>query len=152
MSDAYQLFRKGVDALAAGRADEAIVPLERAKRLEPASMSIQEALGKTYLRLRFYDRAVEAFNTILEREPQDDYAHFCLGRCYDKLGNQPMAARHYKLASSLKPTRAIYRDTLRVFLAREYPDEQPPPTDSALQDVEWEDPDEWLQSYTGGAD
>ena len=33
MSDAYSLYRQGLDALAAGHADEAIAPLERAKKL-----------------------------------------------------------------------------------------------------------------------
>jgi Flp pilus assembly protein TadD len=122
MSEAYQLFQKGLAALASGHADEAIVPLERARRMEPDSMSIHEALGKTYLRLGFFDRAVEAFTTILEREPIDAYAHFCLARSYDRLGQVRSARKHYRLATFFAPERTIYRDTLRVFLQRAFPD------------------------------
>jgi tetratricopeptide (TPR) repeat protein len=118
MSEAYQYYQKGLAALAAGHADEAIVPLERAKKLEPESSSIREALGKTYFKLHFYDRAITEFTTILQVEPLDDYAHFCIGRCYDKVGNIPMAQRHYKLALSLKPSRDVYRNTLDRFLER----------------------------------
>ena len=122
MSEAYQLYQRGLAALAAGRADEAIVPLERAKRLEPESMSIHEALGKTYLLVGFLDRAIEEFATILSKEPLDAYAHFCIARAYDKQERKALARRHYKLATSYQPDRAIYRDTLRAFLARAYPE------------------------------
>lgn len=122
MSDAYHFYKKGLAALASGHADEAIVPLERAKKLEPDSMSIHEALGKTYLRLGFYDRAIAEFSTILDKEPIDAYAHFCIAKAYDKLTRDKLARRHYRLASFFDPERAIYRDTLRVFMHRAFPD------------------------------
>jgi tetratricopeptide (TPR) repeat protein len=123
MSDAYELFQKGLAALQSGHADEAIVPLERASRIEPDSMSIREALGKTYLQLGFYDRAIDLFGLILSREPLDAYAHYCLGRAYDRTGRDILARRHYRLAAVYEPNRAVYRDTLRAFMARTYPDD-----------------------------
>lgn len=122
MSQAYQLFQQGLSALALGRADEAIVPLERAKRLEPDSMSVVEALGKTYLRIGFYDRAVEEFRTIVQREPLDAYAHFCLARAYDRLGTVGEARHHYRLATTFAPHREIYRNTMQLFLLRNFPE------------------------------
>lgn len=121
MSDAYRLYRQGLDALAAGNADEAIAPLERAKRLEPESNSVHEALGTTYLKLGFYDRAVEEFEVILARDPVDAYAHYCLGRAQDRLGDVTRARHHYQLATRFDPGRRIYRDTLNAFLARALP-------------------------------
>ena len=118
MSDAYRLYRQGLDALAAGHADEAIAPLERAKGLEPESNSIHEALGKTYLKLGFYDRAVDEFQVIVDRDPVDAYAHYCLGRAHDRLGEVAPARHHYRLATWFDPDRRIYRDTLNSFLAR----------------------------------
>lgn len=118
MSEAYKCFQQGLAALASGHADEAIVPLERARRLQPDSMSITEALGKAYLSLRFYDRAASAFAEIVDREPLDDYAHYCLARAHDRLGNVQMASRHYQLARSLKPSRPLYGDMLRAFQRR----------------------------------
>lgn len=118
MSDAYRLYRQGLDALAAGHADEAIAPLERAKRLEPDSSSIHEALGKTYLELGFHERAATEFQHIVDRDPVDAYAHYCLGRAHDRLGHVGAARHHYRLASWFDPARRIYRDTLNAFLAR----------------------------------
>lgn len=119
MSEAYQLLQKGLAALAAGHSDEAIVPLERAKRLHPENSSICEALGQAYFRLRFYDRSVKEFESIIEREPLDDYAHFCLGKCYERLGVFHLSSRHYKLARSLNPGRRIYADTLDRFIDKQ---------------------------------
>jgi tetratricopeptide (TPR) repeat protein len=118
MSEAYDLFQKGLAALASGLTEEAIVPLERAKKLEPNSGSINEALGKTYFRLRFYDRALAAFQEILDKDPLEHYAHFCMGRCYERLGQPIDAQRHYKLASTLGPDIEVYRTTLARFLDR----------------------------------
>ncbi len=118
MSDAYQLYRQGLDAMAAGHADEAIAPLERARKLEPGSNSILEALGKVYLSQGFFDRAIEQFETIVERDPVDAYAHYCLGRAYDRSGHVADARHHYRLATWFDPERRIYRDTLNAFLAR----------------------------------
>jgi Flp pilus assembly protein TadD len=118
MSDAYQLYRQGLDALAAGNADEAIAPLERAKRLEPESNSVHEALGKTYLKLGFFDRAIDEFQVIVDRDPVDAYAHYCLGRAHDRLGDVVEARHHYSLATRFDPDRRIYRNTLNAFLAR----------------------------------
>lgn len=122
MSDAYQLFQQGLAALAAGHADEAIAPLERARKLEPASMSIQEALGKTYLRVGFFDRAAQAFSTILDKEPLDAYAHYCLARAMDRMGDVAGAHHHYRLATVFAPGRRIYSDTLAAFLRRTGPE------------------------------
>jgi Flp pilus assembly protein TadD len=118
MSDAYRLYRQGVEALAAGHADEAIAPLERAKGLEPESNSIHEALGKTYLMLGFFDRAIDEFQVIVDRDPVDAYAHYCLGRAHDRLGHVEEARHHYRLATWFDPERRIYRDTLNAFLNR----------------------------------
>lgn len=118
MSDAYRLYQQGLEALAAHRADEAITPLERAKRMEPESNSIREALGKTYLQLGFYDRAIDEFQVIVDRDPVDAYAHFCLGRAFDRVGDARKARHHYSLATRFDPDRRIYRDTLNAFVAR----------------------------------
>ncbi len=118
MSDAYALYRQGLDALAAGRADEAITPLERAKSLEPESNSVHEALGKTYLTLGFFERAAAEFQVIVDRDPVDAYAHYCLGRAHDRLGHVEKARGHYRLATQLDPARRIYRNTLDAFNGR----------------------------------
>ena len=43
---------------------------------------------------------------VLEISPVNDYAHYALGRCLDKLGRDAEAQGHYKLARSLRPGHA----------------------------------------------
>ena len=50
---------------------------------------------------------------MLDLAPVDDYAHYALGRCLEKLGRQAEANGHYKLASSLRPGQAAYESRIR---------------------------------------
>ena len=52
MTDTYELFQQGKSLLEKGRAAQATVALEKAKRREPEKASIREALGIAYLRIR----------------------------------------------------------------------------------------------------
>src|SRR2546430_17599826 len=91
-----------------GMAAQATVSLEKAKRLEPGKASIREALGIAYFRIHRYEEAEAEFRAVLELSPADDYAHYALGRCLEKLGRTPEANGHYKLASSLRPSSEHY--------------------------------------------
>ncbi len=109
MSDAYDLFREGQKRLRGGMAAQATVPLERAKRLEPAKASIREALGIAYFRLGRWQDAEAEFRTIVEDlSPTDDYAHYALGRALERQGRIAEANGHYKLASSMDPASEQY--------------------------------------------
>jgi Flp pilus assembly protein TadD len=109
MSDAYVLFREGQSRLRKGMTAQATVPLEKAKRLEPAKASIREALGIAYFRLHRWEDAEREFRAIVEElSPTDDYAHYALGRALEKLGRAAEANGHYKLASSMRPGEDRY--------------------------------------------
>jgi Flp pilus assembly protein TadD len=109
MSDAYDLVREGQKRLRGGMAAQATVPLERAKRLEPAKASIREALGIAYFRLGRWQDAEAEFRTIVEDlSPTDDYAHYALGRALERQGRIAEANGHYKLASSMDPASEQY--------------------------------------------
>ena len=49
------------------------------------------------------------FEAVVERNPANDYAHFCLGRSFEKLGDRPAASRHLSLAAGMRPDREDYR-------------------------------------------
>src|SRR5437763_11205952 len=109
MSEAYTLFREGQQRLRKGMTAQATVPLERAKRLEPAKASIREALGIAYFRLHRWQDAEREFRTIVEElSPADDYAHYALARALERQGKAAEANGHYKLASSMKPESKQY--------------------------------------------
>jgi Flp pilus assembly protein TadD len=108
MSETYDLFQQGQAHLRKGRAAQATVPLEKAKRREPRKASIREALGIAYLRIQRYEEAEEEFRVMLELSPADHYAHYALGRALEKQGRDAEANGHYKLASSLRPQNEHY--------------------------------------------
>ena len=107
--DAYTLFQRGISLLEESHWAQAAVSLEKAKRLEPDKTSIREALGRAYFRSGRYRRAAGEFSAIVERNPANDYAHFCLGRSFEKLGDKPAASRHLSLAAGMRPDREDYR-------------------------------------------
>jgi Flp pilus assembly protein TadD len=113
MSDTYELFQQGRTHLRKGRAAQATVALEKAKRREPDKASIREALGIAYFRIQRYDEAEREFRAMLELSPADDYAHYALGRCLEKRGREHEANGHYKLASSLRPDSEQYSSRIR---------------------------------------
>jgi tetratricopeptide (TPR) repeat protein len=115
--DAYALFQRGMGLLAENHPAQAAVSLEKAKRLEPDKTSIREALGRAYFHSGRYRRAASEFRAVVERSPANDYAHFCLGRSFEKLGDRRAAQRHLALAAGMRPDRKdyrLYRDRLRT--------------------------------------
>jgi Flp pilus assembly protein TadD len=107
--DAYALFQRGLSLLAESHFAPAAVSLEKAKRLEPDKSSIREALGRAYFRSGRYRPAATEFSAVVERNPTNDYAHFCLGRSFEKLGDRRAARRHMSLACGMRPDRTDYR-------------------------------------------
>src|SRR5215203_858527 len=112
MSETYDLYQQGQAHLRKGRAAQATVALEKAKRREPQKASIREALGIAYLRIQRYEEAEEEFRAMLELSPADHYAHYALGRALEKQGKDAEANGHYKLASSLRPDSEHYAERI----------------------------------------
>ena len=107
--DAYALFQRGLALLEESHFAQAAVSLEKAKRLEPDKTSIREALGRAYFRSGRYRNAAREFAAVVDRYPANDYAHFCLGRSFEKLGDRRAARRHLSLACGMRPDRSDYR-------------------------------------------
>jgi Tfp pilus assembly protein PilF len=91
---------------------QATVSLEKAKRREPDKASIREALGVAYLRMHRYHEAAAEFEHILAAAPANDYAHYCLARCLDRLGDRRIARGHYKMALWLRPDVTYYQEAV----------------------------------------
>ena len=113
MSDTYELFQQGRKHLRSGMPAQATVPLEKAKKREPDKASIREALGIAYFRIQRWDAAEAEFRACLEIAPNNDYAHYALGRCLEKQGRAQEANGHYKLANSLRPGQKTYESRIR---------------------------------------
>jgi Flp pilus assembly protein TadD len=105
MSDTYELFQRGRKHLRSGMPAQATVSLEQAKRREPRSRSIREALGIAYFRLGRWEEAEAEFQALVDLSPDDEFAHRALGRALAKQGKSDEAAPHFKLARSLTPRK-----------------------------------------------
>jgi tetratricopeptide (TPR) repeat protein len=109
MESVYDLYRRGCELLDHGDYQAAIVPLSRARDLEPGKASIRETLGRALFHARHYESAAEEFNAVASNAPTNDYALFCLGRSMQLLGRHREACKPLALACSLRPERADYR-------------------------------------------
>ncbi|HEX3512102.1 MAG TPA: tetratricopeptide repeat protein [Solirubrobacteraceae bacterium] len=121
MESVYDLYRRGCELLDHGDHQAAIVPLSKARDLEPEMASIREALGRALFHAQRYESAAAEFGALAERKPTDDYALFCLGRSMQLLGRHREACQPLALACSLRPERAdyrLYRDRARRDAAR----------------------------------
>jgi len=112
VSDTYDLFQEGRRHLREGRAREATAPLEQARSREPHSRSIREALGIAYFRTRRWQDAEAEFRALAELSPDDEFAHYALGRALTNQGRAKDALPHLKLARSLRPRPAQDREGL----------------------------------------
>lgn len=67
---------------------------------------------------RAFERAVEAYEKWLKENPDDDVAHFYLGRTYSKLLRDEEAEREFKQAVRLKPDDTEYQTELGAVLIK----------------------------------
>jgi tetratricopeptide (TPR) repeat protein len=107
--DLYELFQNGTKLLEARNFHAATIPLTRARDLDPGKTSIREALGRALFGSQRYGEAAAEFEAIVDRDPTNDYALFCLGRSLQALGRHAEACRPLVIASCLRPERADYR-------------------------------------------
>ena len=112
--ETYDLFQKGRANLRSGMPAQATVPLEKAKRREPRSRSIREALGIAYFRLRRWEEAEAEFRALVELAPSDEFGHYALARSLLKQGKRKEATPHVKLARSLRPRPSADGETLEA--------------------------------------
>ncbi len=111
-SEAYSLFRRGVEFLGDGHPAQAAISLSRALRLEPERNSIRETLGRAEFALGRYERAAQLFGEVVASAPDNDYAHYALARCLRLLGRREEARGHLRLARALHPRCETYRKPL----------------------------------------
>jgi Flp pilus assembly protein TadD len=108
--DVYDLFQRGTELLNGGHNHQAVIPLTRARDLEPDKTSIREALGRALFGAQRYEQAAAEFQAVVDRAPTNDFALFCLGRSLQLLGRHAEARRPLALAACLQPGRRDYRE------------------------------------------
>jgi tetratricopeptide (TPR) repeat protein len=109
----YDWYRRGMDLLSRGEAAAAAQVLAHAAAAEPGSHSIREALSRAQFDSGRYAEARDSFRTLVEANPNDDYAHFGLGLAAQRLGDLATAAEHLALAAAMRPDNRHYGEALR---------------------------------------
>jgi Flp pilus assembly protein TadD len=111
-ANAYSLYTTGAELLSNGHPHAAVVPLERARALEPEKGSVRETLARAYFSTGRFRAAEAEFVAALDIEPTNHYAHFGLALCLERLGRLPEARGHAKLAVVMGPDCDDYRRAL----------------------------------------
>jgi Flp pilus assembly protein TadD len=117
VDSAYDLFMSGTRLLDHGDFHAAVVPLARARDLEPDKASIREALGRALYMSGRHAGARREFAKAVALQPSDDYAHFALALACERTGQRQRARGHAKLALALRPDRPEYQRALARILA-----------------------------------
>ncbi|MDK1474161.1 tetratricopeptide repeat protein [Streptomyces sp. 549] len=79
------------------------------KLLDPVVAAHPENTAARLLRARAFflgaqlRSAEQEFQVVLEREPDNAFAHFALGRTLERAGRPDEAKRHFRLAAALDP-------------------------------------------------
>lgn len=110
--EAYDKLREGQRLLSTANPHAAVVPLERARDLEPEQGSIREALARAYYRTGRFAESEGEFAKALEIDPVNDYAHFGLGLCRLRAGDRAVARGHLRMATVMRPEASEYREAL----------------------------------------
>jgi Flp pilus assembly protein TadD len=86
--------------------------VERVREQEPESVSVQEIRARALFDAGRYQQSAEAFESILERAPDDDYAHFGLGMCLWRRLEFVRARDELAMAFVMRPGRSQYAQAL----------------------------------------
>lgn len=105
----YEHFQVGMGLLETGNPAQAAVRLERARKGAPQKTSVREALGRAYFEVGRLKDAEAEFRSVVEIDPTNDYAHFCLSRVLQRRGRFKQAEIHLKLARAMSPEEERYR-------------------------------------------
>lgn len=104
--------------MSAARFDEATVQMEKARELDPSSLTINIGRGRLFYYSRQYDQALQHFQNIAAVEPNDSGVFFSLYTIYEQKQMYPEAVEAYLKAMSLNnsPPERIeeFRDAFRT--------------------------------------
>jgi TolB-like protein/DNA-binding winged helix-turn-helix (wHTH) protein len=78
-----------------GRFDEATVEMERARQLDPSSLTVNVGRGRLYYYSRQYDQAIRHFQNIIASEPNDPSLYYSLRTIYEAKRMYPEAVDAY---------------------------------------------------------
>ena len=106
-------YQRGILMLDSGNPAAATQLLVRAAARVPRSRAVLEALARAHFDAEQYREAADAFRTLADANPDDDYAQFGWGLAAARLGDYELAVEHLALAASMRPDVRYYTQALR---------------------------------------
>ncbi len=89
--------------MAMGRTRESLAEMNRARSLDPLSLSINFSLGWRLYMARHYDQAIAQLSNTIEMDPAYLLAHIVLAQCYEQKGQYTQAIAELQKAASISP-------------------------------------------------
>jgi TolB-like protein/DNA-binding winged helix-turn-helix (wHTH) protein len=96
---AYQ--RYSLYLIAMGRVQDSFAQIQKARELDPLSLSINFSLGWRLYMARQYDAAIAQLKDTLEMDPSYELPHLVVGQAYEQKGNYALAIPELKTAVEL---------------------------------------------------
>src|SRR4030095_6021079 len=81
--------------MSSGRFDEATTEMEKARELDPSSLTINVGRGRLFYFRRQYDQAIQHFQNIIAVEPTDYSSYFSLYTIYEQKQMYPEAVEAF---------------------------------------------------------
>lgn len=108
----YDWYQRAMELLGTGNPDAAAVLLQRLRVIDPGSSAVLEAYARALFDSHRFDEAAVAFQDLVDRQPDEDYAHYGLGLSLWRLQRFPAARDHLAMAVVMRPGRADYAQAL----------------------------------------
>ncbi len=93
---AHKLTFEAVQKMDAGKIDESIVLLKKAKKLDPDGMNPIYEMGYAYTMKGEYAKSIKMYQSILDHEDVSDRVYVMLGNAYDYDGKREEAIQTYE--------------------------------------------------------
>jgi TolB-like protein/DNA-binding winged helix-turn-helix (wHTH) protein/Tfp pilus assembly protein PilF len=113
---AYQ--RYSLYLMAMGRTEDSFEQINKARELDPLSISINFSLGWRFYMARQYDRAIQQLRNTLEMDPSYELPHLVLGMSYAKKGEFSVAIPELHKAVELSHGTPLMTSALANAYAR----------------------------------
>jgi TolB-like protein/DNA-binding winged helix-turn-helix (wHTH) protein/Tfp pilus assembly protein PilF len=113
---AYQ--RYSLYLMAMGRTEDSVEQINKARELDPLSISINFSLGWRFYMARQYDRAIQQLRNTLEMDPSYELPHLVLGLSYAQKGDFSRALPELRKAVELSHGTPLMISALATASAR----------------------------------
>lgn len=113
---AYQ--RYSLYLIAMGRVQDSFAQIQKARELDPLSISINFSLGWRLYMARQYDRAIAQLQSTLEMDPTYELPHLVAGQAYGQKGNYSLAIPELEKAVELSHRTPLMLSALAHTYAR----------------------------------